>query len=119
MGGVVALANVIGAPCCDLVKLIEDGKLDEARELQHRLIAPNVAVSRPNCTAAYLQLYHGLVVVHFTNREFIGSMQTFAIFTVMMSIPSHQSNHNLFTLDNLIIYFSCDAKYIKKDIFIK
>ena len=45
MGGVCALANVLGDACCELHQLTTDGKLEEAKHLQHRLIAPNGAVS--------------------------------------------------------------------------
>ncbi|XP_072027577.1 4-hydroxy-2-oxoglutarate aldolase, mitochondrial-like [Amphiura filiformis] len=45
VGGVCALANVLGNECCDLHKLYHTGKYDEARSLQHRLIAPNAAVT--------------------------------------------------------------------------
>ncbi|KAM9188513.1 4-hydroxy-2-oxoglutarate aldolase, mitochondrial isoform 5-T5 [Mergus octosetaceus] len=45
-GGVCALANVLGAPLCQLESLCRQGCWQEARELQHRLIEPNVAVTR-------------------------------------------------------------------------
>ncbi|XP_066477992.1 4-hydroxy-2-oxoglutarate aldolase, mitochondrial [Tiliqua scincoides] len=45
-GGICALANVLGAPLCQLEHLCHTGKWDEARELQHRLIEPNIAVTR-------------------------------------------------------------------------
>lgn len=45
-GGVCALANVLGAPLCQLDHLCREGRWQEARDLQHRLIEPNVAVSR-------------------------------------------------------------------------
>ena len=45
VGGVCALANVLGEACCELQQLVVSGKLDEAKRLQHRLIAPNGAVS--------------------------------------------------------------------------
>lgn len=51
-GGVCALANVLGAPLCQLDRLCREGRWQEARDLQHRLIEPNVAVSRqhpPGC----------------------------------------------------------------------
>lgn len=44
-GGVCALANVLGAPLCQLEHLCRQGCWQEARELQHRLIEPNAAVS--------------------------------------------------------------------------
>ncbi|NWH53982.1 HOGA1 protein, partial [Fregata magnificens] len=45
-GGVCALANVLGAPLCQLDRLCREGRWQEARDLQHRLIEPNVAVTR-------------------------------------------------------------------------
>ncbi|XP_032850811.2 4-hydroxy-2-oxoglutarate aldolase, mitochondrial isoform X3 [Tyto alba] len=44
-GGVCALANVLGAPLCQLDRLCREGRWQEARDLQHRLIEPNTAVS--------------------------------------------------------------------------
>ncbi|XP_075613621.1 4-hydroxy-2-oxoglutarate aldolase, mitochondrial [Balearica regulorum gibbericeps] len=44
-GGVCALANVLGAPLCQLDRLCREGRWQEARDLQHRLIEPNVAVT--------------------------------------------------------------------------
>lgn len=41
----LGLANVLGKSCCDLEQLYKDGKMEEAKQLQHRLIAPNMAVS--------------------------------------------------------------------------
>ena len=46
VGGVCALANVLGKDCCDLHELYHAGKYEEAKLLQHRLIAPNAAVSK-------------------------------------------------------------------------
>ncbi|NWU47493.1 HOGA1 protein, partial [Dromas ardeola] len=45
-GGVCALANVLGAPLCQLDRLCRGGHWQEARDLQHRLIEPNMAVTR-------------------------------------------------------------------------
>ncbi|XP_032850837.2 4-hydroxy-2-oxoglutarate aldolase, mitochondrial isoform X6 [Tyto alba] len=45
-GGVCALANVLGAPLCQLDRLCREGRWQEARDLQHRLIEPNTAVTR-------------------------------------------------------------------------
>ncbi|NXA09508.1 HOGA1 protein, partial [Sapayoa aenigma] len=45
-GGVCALANVLGAPLCQLHHLCHEGQWQEARNLQHRLIEPNIAVTR-------------------------------------------------------------------------
>ncbi|XP_067858135.1 4-hydroxy-2-oxoglutarate aldolase, mitochondrial [Heptranchias perlo] len=46
VGGVCALANVLGEPLCDLEKLCLGGQWAEARELQYRLIEPNTAITR-------------------------------------------------------------------------
>ncbi|XP_009906403.2 4-hydroxy-2-oxoglutarate aldolase, mitochondrial [Dryobates pubescens] len=45
-GGVCALANVLGDPVCQLDRLCREGSWQEARSLQHRLIEPNMAVTR-------------------------------------------------------------------------
>ncbi|XP_061492270.1 4-hydroxy-2-oxoglutarate aldolase, mitochondrial [Rhineura floridana] len=45
-GGICALANVLGTPICQLEHLCCAGSWDEARALQHRLIEPNIAVTR-------------------------------------------------------------------------
>ncbi|NWX44574.1 HOGA1 protein, partial [Steatornis caripensis] len=45
-GGVCALANILGVPLCQLDRLCREGRWQEARDLQHRLIEPNVAVTR-------------------------------------------------------------------------
>ncbi|NWI70183.1 HOGA1 protein, partial [Todus mexicanus] len=45
-GGVCALANVLGAQLCQLDSLCREGRWKEARDLQHRLIEPNTAVTR-------------------------------------------------------------------------
>ncbi|NXG65591.1 HOGA1 protein, partial [Hemiprocne comata] len=45
-GGICALANVLGAPLCQLDHLCREGRWQEARDLQHRLIEPNMAVTR-------------------------------------------------------------------------
>jgi len=46
VGGICALANALPAQVCLLQQLFSDGKSEEARELQHRLIAPNNAVTK-------------------------------------------------------------------------
>ncbi|KAJ7325103.1 hypothetical protein JRQ81_018123 [Phrynocephalus forsythii] len=46
VGGICALANVLGAPICQLEQLCHSGSWDEARKLQHRLIEPNIAVTQ-------------------------------------------------------------------------
>uniref|UniRef100_A0A5F9CZW1 4-hydroxy-2-oxoglutarate aldolase, mitochondrial n=1 Tax=Oryctolagus cuniculus TaxID=9986 RepID=A0A5F9CZW1_RABIT len=45
VGGVCALANVLGAQVCQLERLCLTGQWEEAQKLQHRLIEPNSAVS--------------------------------------------------------------------------
>ncbi|XP_065494577.1 4-hydroxy-2-oxoglutarate aldolase, mitochondrial isoform X3 [Caloenas nicobarica] len=45
-GGICALANVLGAPLCQLDHLCREGRWKEARDLQHRFIEPNMAVTR-------------------------------------------------------------------------
>ncbi|NWX93929.1 HOGA1 protein, partial [Nothoprocta pentlandii] len=46
VGGICALANVLGAPLCQLERLCREGRWQEARDLQHRLVEPNAAVTR-------------------------------------------------------------------------
>ncbi|XP_027024270.1 4-hydroxy-2-oxoglutarate aldolase, mitochondrial isoform X1 [Tachysurus fulvidraco] len=46
VGGVCALANVLGQQVCELAQLCTSGQWDKARELQYRLIEPNTAVTR-------------------------------------------------------------------------
>jgi len=46
VGGICALANALPAQVCLLQQLFSEGKSKEARELQHRLIAPNNAVTK-------------------------------------------------------------------------
>lgn len=46
VGGVCALANVLGPQVCELHDLCVSGRWDEARALQQRLIEPNTAVTR-------------------------------------------------------------------------
>lgn len=46
VGGVCALANVLGEEVCKLYDLCKDGKIEEARQLQLKLIKPNGAVTR-------------------------------------------------------------------------
>ena len=45
VGGVCALANVLGREVCKLAELHKKGEHDQARQLQHQLILPNTAVS--------------------------------------------------------------------------
>ena len=54
VGAVSALAHVLGEDTCELYSLVKQGKAEEAKELQERLVAPNAAVSphfrfRANC----------------------------------------------------------------------
>ncbi|XP_011806566.1 PREDICTED: 4-hydroxy-2-oxoglutarate aldolase, mitochondrial isoform X1 [Colobus angolensis palliatus] len=46
VGGVCALANVLGAQVCQLERLCLTGQWEDAQKLQHRLIEPNAAVSQ-------------------------------------------------------------------------
>ncbi|XP_076133858.1 4-hydroxy-2-oxoglutarate aldolase, mitochondrial isoform X1 [Alosa pseudoharengus] len=55
VGGVCALANVLGEEVCELERLCMLGDWEKARELQHRLIEPNTAVTRKYGVAALKQ----------------------------------------------------------------
>lgn len=44
-GATLALANIMPETCCDLVSLFNEGKLDEARALQLKIIEINTAVT--------------------------------------------------------------------------
>ncbi|XP_071946779.1 4-hydroxy-2-oxoglutarate aldolase, mitochondrial-like [Antedon mediterranea] len=46
VGAIAAVANVLGSEMCQLDQLFKDGKTKEALSLQHRIIAPNAAVTR-------------------------------------------------------------------------
>ncbi|XP_043845524.1 4-hydroxy-2-oxoglutarate aldolase, mitochondrial [Dromiciops gliroides] len=46
VGGICALANVLGAQLCQLERLCLTGQWEDAQALQHRLIEPNTAVTR-------------------------------------------------------------------------
>uniref|UniRef100_A0A4X2LKD2 4-hydroxy-2-oxoglutarate aldolase 1 n=1 Tax=Vombatus ursinus TaxID=29139 RepID=A0A4X2LKD2_VOMUR len=46
VGGICALANVLGAQVCQLERLCLTGQWEDAQALQHRLIEPNTAVTR-------------------------------------------------------------------------
>lgn len=46
VGGVLALANILGEQCCEVERLFKAGKMEEAKLLQHRLIAPNIMVTK-------------------------------------------------------------------------
>lgn len=46
VGGVCALANILGDEVCRVQKLFQDGNLEEAKILQQRLVAPNLAVTK-------------------------------------------------------------------------
>ncbi|XP_064418985.1 4-hydroxy-2-oxoglutarate aldolase, mitochondrial [Latimeria chalumnae] len=46
VGGVCALANILGEQVCQLEKLCLSGQWEAARTLQHRLIEPNSAVTK-------------------------------------------------------------------------
>ncbi|XP_048843832.1 4-hydroxy-2-oxoglutarate aldolase, mitochondrial isoform X2 [Brienomyrus brachyistius] len=64
VGGVCALANVLGPQLCQLERLCLSGSWEAARELQGRLIEPNAAVTRKFGVAALKRAmgwfgYHG------------------------------------------------------------
>lgn len=46
VGGVLALANILGHECCEVERLFWAGRHEDAKLLQHRLIGPNLAVRR-------------------------------------------------------------------------
>nr|KAF6456863.1 hypothetical protein HJG63_011509 [Rousettus aegyptiacus] len=60
VGGVCALANVLGAQVCQLERLCLTGQWEDAQKLQHRLIEPNtakiIAVFKPKNEEPYGQL---------------------------------------------------------------
>ena len=45
VGTVSALAHILGEETCKLYSLVKQGKAEEAKKLQQRLVAPNAAVS--------------------------------------------------------------------------
>ncbi|XP_014890072.1 4-hydroxy-2-oxoglutarate aldolase, mitochondrial isoform X2 [Poecilia latipinna] len=64
VGGVCALANVLGQELCELERLCRSGCWEEAKVLQQRLIEPNAAVTRKLGVPALKQAmewfgYHG------------------------------------------------------------
>nr|XP_024001128.1 4-hydroxy-2-oxoglutarate aldolase, mitochondrial [Salvelinus alpinus] len=64
VGGVCALANVLGREVCELEQLCMSGRWEEASALQRRLIEPNTAVTRKYGVPALKQAmewfgYHG------------------------------------------------------------
>ncbi|XP_042173066.1 4-hydroxy-2-oxoglutarate aldolase, mitochondrial isoform X3 [Oncorhynchus tshawytscha] len=64
VGGVCALANVLGREVCELEQLCVSGRWEEASALQQRLIEPNTAVTRKFGVPALKQAmewfgYHG------------------------------------------------------------
>jgi len=56
VGGICALANVLGSEVCRLYSLYTRRLHDDAQALQHRLIAPNAAV----CTAVLDRQTNGM-----------------------------------------------------------
>lgn len=46
VGGVCAIANVLGSECCELEALFQEKNWDEALKLQRRLILPNIDVTK-------------------------------------------------------------------------
>lgn len=66
MGGVCALANVLGEAVCKLQQLETKESVKEAIQLQKKLIAPNSAVSMVVILDEVLcLLYHILLDKHF------------------------------------------------------
>ncbi|KAG7492609.1 hypothetical protein MATL_G00016050 [Megalops atlanticus] len=64
VGGVCALANILGPQVCQLEELYVSGQWEAAKALQYRLIEPNAAVTRKFGVAALKQAmdwfgYHG------------------------------------------------------------
>ncbi|XP_036401408.1 4-hydroxy-2-oxoglutarate aldolase, mitochondrial [Megalops cyprinoides] len=64
VGGVCALANILGPQVCQLEELCLSGQWEAAKALQYRLIEPNTAVTRKFGVAALKQAmewfgYHG------------------------------------------------------------
>jgi 4-hydroxy-2-oxoglutarate aldolase len=45
IGGVLALANIAPQQCCDILSFHQHGKQEDAKDLQLRMIAPNMAVT--------------------------------------------------------------------------
>ncbi|KAK3095291.1 hypothetical protein FSP39_012891 [Pinctada imbricata] len=46
VGGVCALGNFLGKEMCELERLYKEGRMAEAKDLQHRMVAPNACVTR-------------------------------------------------------------------------
>ncbi|MFH1884420.1 MAG: dihydrodipicolinate synthase family protein [Planctomycetota bacterium] len=46
-GGVLSLANALPGPCCDIYRLVTQGKYDDAKELSFRLARLNQTISGP------------------------------------------------------------------------
>jgi len=44
-GGILALANIVPEKCVEIYRLVQDGKIKEARELQLRMIPVNHAIT--------------------------------------------------------------------------
>jgi len=44
-GGVLALANIVPEKCVDIYRLVQEGKMEEARKLQLRMIPVNYAIT--------------------------------------------------------------------------
>ena len=66
MGAVSALAHVLGEETCELYSLVKQGKAEEAKKLQQRLVAQNAAVSphfrfRADCKSSQSQSFFSLI----------------------------------------------------------
>jgi len=57
VGGICALANVLGAEVCRLYSLYTEGRHDDAQLLQQRLVAPNAAVCTTTVYTLYIDLH--------------------------------------------------------------
>ena len=58
MGGICALANVLGADVCRLYTLYTQQQHEGAQLLQHRLVAPNTAVCTSHDSAVTIHHYN-------------------------------------------------------------
>lgn len=66
VGGVCALANVLGEAVCELQQLEASDRMKEAIQLQKKLIAPNSAVSMEVILGKiFCLLYHIILGRHF------------------------------------------------------
>uniref|UniRef100_A0A5F5Q1W7 4-hydroxy-2-oxoglutarate aldolase, mitochondrial n=1 Tax=Equus caballus TaxID=9796 RepID=A0A5F5Q1W7_HORSE len=67
VGGICALANVLGAQVCQLERLCRTGQWEDAQKLQHRLIEPNTAPRFTGVDPGHrptLLISHAVVATH-------------------------------------------------------